>query len=194
MKVVLIDYGAGNLFSVKVALERLGCVPVVSRSADEIRSAEKVVLPGVGHADSAMNALASHGLVEVVRETTVPFLGICLGMQLLFGSTEEGDTPCIGVCQEKIRLLTETKRTPHMGWNTVRSITDGGILSGVSGEYFYFCHSYAVPVVSVTSAITSVDEEEFSASIQHNNFYGVQFHPEKSGDAGMSLLENFIRL
>ena len=187
MKVVIIDYGAGNTQSVKFALQRLGLSPVLSDNKHEIISADKVIFPGVGHAKAAMEVLNAKGLSALIPKLKQPVLGICLGMQLLCKHSEEGDTKCLRVLDETVKLFEPKLKVPHMGWNSV----SGNWKLAKSDEQFYFVHSYYVPVNSNT-VLTCNYINDFSAAVQKDNFYGVQFHPEKSGAAGELLLKNFL--
>lgn len=190
MKVVVIDYGAGNTQSVKFALQRLGVEPVLSSSSEDIMNADKVIFPGVGHAKAAMEVLQQKQLDLLIPELKQPLLGICLGMQLLCAHSEEGDVPCLGVFHETVKLFPPQQKVPHMGWNQV---TGNWLLPQSSSTYYYFVHSYYVPGNKYTTL--SCDYIlPFSAAMQKDNFYAVQFHPEKSGDAGEALLKQFISL
>lgn len=212
-KVVLIDAGGANLGSVRYALERLGTqVQVTSRAAD-IASAERVILPGVGAAAGGMARLRELGLVEVLRDLQQPLLGICLGMQLLYDSSEEGEVECLGLIPGRIAKLTPdnlvrsqtagngpginsrvatTTRVPHMGWNRLQTRREDPLLAGIDdGAQVYFVHSYAAPLGNVTLA-SSRNGREFSAVVRSDNHYGVQFHPERSAAVGARLLANFL--
>jgi len=204
MKIAVIDYGAGNLFSVQQAFKRLGYEVILTDSESEIRSATHVVFPGVGHAKSAMDQLQEKGLDRVIPTLTQPVLGICLGMQLMCGWNEEGNLTGLGIFQVPIQSIQSQFakwRTasndkgmrarksdypiPHMGWNDVQ-------INGKS-EVFYFVHSYVAEICENTWGITSYPVP-FSAALKKDNFYGVQFHPEKSGKAGEDLLTQFLAL
>lgn len=190
MKLVIIDYGAGNTQSVKFAFERLGVEPVLSDDADVIRCADKVIFPGVGHAKAAMDVLKEKGLDKVIVELKQPVLGICLGMQLMCKHSEEGDVACLGIFNETVSLFEPKMKVPHVGWNTT---TGTWALSKEENNYFYFVHSYYVPKNEHT-ALTCNYIEPFSAAMQKDNFYAAQFHPEKSGEAGERLLSKFLKL
>ncbi|MBS1625385.1 MAG: imidazole glycerol phosphate synthase subunit HisH [Bacteroidetes bacterium] len=190
MKVVIIDYGAGNTRSVSMALERLGAEAILSSDVAEISSADKVIFPGVGHARPAMQALRQRGLDIAIPQLKQPLLGICLGMQLLCAHTDEGDTPCLGVFDQRVRLFPPDLKVPHMGWNTTIALRAGDVFP--SGWY-YFVHSYYVPA-NADTALTCHYIHDFSAAMRRNNFYAVQFHPEKSGTAGELLLSQFLKL
>lgn len=195
-EVVLIDAGGANLGSVRYALERLGARVRVSVDAAEIRGAERVILPGVGAAATAMARLRELGLVEVVRGLRQPLLGICLGMQLLYESSEEGDVECLGLLPGRVRKLTPIDngavRVPHMGWNRLRHRHGDPLLAGIDdGAQVYFVHSYAAPVTADTLA--SCDHGvDFAAVVRRGNRHGAQFHPERSATVGARLLKNFL--
>lgn len=189
----IIDYGAGNIRSVSNALDRLGAEYFVSNSIEKLRTAQKLILPGVGEARSAMESLDRGGLVEWLRTVNVPFLGICIGMQILFERSTERDTACLGVIDGTVsRFDAASGKVPHMGWNTVHLRLDSPLLKGIrDNDFFYFVHSYCAPVGPATLGVTDY-QRPFSALVQSNNYYGVQFHAEKSGRAGLQILHNFI--
>ncbi|MGY6553897.1 MAG: imidazole glycerol phosphate synthase subunit HisH [Wenzhouxiangella sp.] len=194
MTIAVINSGGANLGSVVHALNRLGAESVLTRNAGDIRSAEKVILPGVGAAASAMQALREAGLVEVIRDLTQPVLGICLGLQLLFDGSEEGEAECLGLIPGTVRRLDvqEDLRLPHMGWNQL-TWTDPSdpLAKGLSSEaWFYFVHSYAAPTESAVAI--SRHGQSFAAVVRRGNFAACQFHPEKSAAAGARLLANFL--
>ena len=184
MKVVIIDYGAGNTQSVKYALERIGVQAVLSDDAGIITGADRVIFPGVGHAKPAMETLRSKGLDKVIVNLQQPVLGICLGMQLMCKHSEEGDTACLAIFDEEVKLFEPRLKVPHVGWNTTTG-TDG------TSDWHYYVHSYYVPHNAHTTHTCNYIEN-FSAAIRRGNFTGVQFHPEKSGPAGEQLLKHFI--
>ncbi len=190
----IVDSGGANIASVRFALERLGVQGELTADPAVIRAAERVILPGVGSAPEGMKRLQAKGLVECVRGLTQPVLGICLGMQLLFESSAEGDTPSLGLIPGRVALLPESPgiTVPHMGWNTVLCGRKPGLLDGIAaGDRFYFVHSYAGPVNAFT--VASCDHgTPFAAIVQRANFSGVQFHPERSGAVGARLLKNFV--
>lgn len=194
-RVVLVDAGGTNIGSVRYALQRLGVDAELSRDAVAIRSASHVILPGVGAAAPAMQRLHNFGLVDVVRGLKQPVLGVCLGMQLLFAHSEEGDTPCLGVIDANVqRFRSDTLRIPQMGWNALRAEREHPLLAGLDANaYAYFVHSYAAPVGDWTLA-TADYGGRFSAIVQNANFYGMQFHPERSSATGARLLRNFLDL
>lgn len=191
----IIDYGAGNTASVGYALSRLAADFIVSDSTDELEKCDKLILPGVGSARFAMESLREKGLVDLIKGWKKPFLGICLGMQLLVDHSEEGDIDCLGVIPGKCILFDRGKtKVPLMGWNKVTFTGSSGLFSGLqSGEWFYFAHSYYLPVSSCTIA-ESENGGQYSAAIQKDNFIGVQFHPEKSSTQGKQMLQNFIEM
>jgi imidazole glycerol-phosphate synthase subunit HisH len=198
---VVIDYDAGNLYNVANALRHLGVGFAVSASPETVLAADRVILPGVGSAKAAMASLRRQGLDDVIRNLKVPFLGICLGMQLLFEGSEEDDTPCLGLLPGRVsRFAGDGLKVPQIGWNLVewRSGSEGQagfvnrLLSGLSRvEYFYFVHSYYAPVLPDATLATADYGRVFSAAVRTGNFLGVQFHPERSGEAGLALLRNF---
>jgi len=195
-KVVLIDAGGTNIGSVRYALQRLGVDAPLSSDADEIRAATHVILPGVGAAAPGMARLRETGLVDVVRGLAQPVLGVCLGMQLLFDHSEESDTTCLGLVPASLRLFAKSDRlrVPHMGWNSLQVERSNPLLKGIdTGAFAYFVHSYAAPVGDYTLASCDYGGA-FSAVVQRGNFYGAQFHPERSASVGARLLQNFIAL
>jgi glutamine amidotransferase len=192
MNVAIIKYNAGNIRSVAFALERLGIAANITDDAQEILAADKVILPGVGAAGSAMEYLKEKGLDKVILKVQRPLLGICLGMQLMCSYSEEGDTTSLGIFEESVGKMTRGK-IPHMGWNEVTQLK-GPLFKGLPEKSFmYFVHSYCAPVSNSTVAVSD-HIIPFSAAMQKNNFYGVQFHPEKSGDDGAALLKNFLAI
>lgn len=194
MDVALIDAGGANLGSVRYALERLGVDPRLVRHADALAGAERIVLPGVGAAAPAMTALHAGGFVAALRTSTVPLLGICLGMQLLYAHSEEGDVDCLGLLPGRVRRMAGTSdvRVPHMGWNRLRTRRPSPLLEGIDdGAWAYFVHGYAAPVDAACIA-DSDHGGAFAAVVQHGHIAGAQFHPERSADAGARLLSNFL--
>lgn len=192
-EVVIIDYGAGNIKSLSVSLSRLGLTPVLSKNPKVIVNAKKVFLPGVGNATHAMKGLEALGLVEVIRELKQPVMGICLGMQMFGNHLVEGDCSGIKLIDQDVKPFGGSLKVPHMGWNTIENLS-GPLFKGIDeGEFMYFVHSFFGESGVHTIATCSYGEE-FSAAWQKDNFYGVQFHPEKSGAAGQQLLKNFIEL
>lgn len=196
MEAVIVDCGGANLASLMYAFERLGARAHVSLDARTIAAAPRVVLPGVGAAAHAMERLRGAGLLPVLRALTQPVLGVCLGMQLLFELSEEGFTECLGVLPYAVRRLTSAPRcpVPHMGWNKLQRLRPDPLLEGVAdGDYAYFAHSYAAPVTQHTLA-SAHHGAPVSAVVRRENFWGTQFHPERSAATGARVLENFLRL
>ncbi len=191
----IIDYGAGNVRSVCNALKRLGVDYRVSHTVEELQRARGLILPGVGEARMAMESLNRRGLLEWLRTVEVPFLGICLGMQLLFEQSDERQTDCLGILSGTVvRFDAAHQKVPHMGWNDVRADLRSPLFAGLrERELFYFVHSYYAPTVPETIGTTEYGTV-FSSAVQKQNFFGVQFHPEKSGAAGLQLLSNFVTL
>ncbi|AIX73229.1 MAG: imidazole glycerol phosphate synthase subunit HisH [Mixta calida] len=196
MNVVILDTGCANLSSVKSAIQRLGYTPQVSRDADIVLKADKLFLPGVGTAQAAMDQLAERELIELVKACTQPTLGICLGMQLLGSmSDESGGVKTLGIIDQPVLQMQDRGLPlPHMGWNRVTPQAGHHLFRGIEEEsWFYFVHSYAMPVNACTIA-QCLYGEPFTAAVQKDNFYGVQFHPERSGKAGAQLLKNFLEM
>jgi len=192
MKVAVIKYNAGNIRSVAFALERLSIDFSITDDHEEIRKADKVIFPGVGEASSTMKYLQDHKLDKVIKELKQPVLGICLGMQLMCSYSEENNTTCLGIFEEQVKLFkpVNKEKVPHMGWNSL-TLTNGWINDTVNGQYVYFVHSYYVPVSTHTTAITDYILP-FSSAMKKDNFYAVQFHPEKSSTAGEKVLQSFL--
>lgn len=192
MNVSVIKYNAGNIRSVAFALERLGVNFSITDDAETIRKADKVIFPGVGEASSTMKHLKNAGLDTVIKSLRQPVLGICLGMQLMCRHSEENDTPCLGIFDLEVRrfLPDQEHKVPHMGWNSLESVRDW-IPSSLSEQYTYFVHSYYVPVAPETCA-TTTHTLPFSSAIHKDNFYAVQFHPEKSAKVGATILTSFL--
>ena len=196
MTLAIIDSGGANIGSVMHALKRLGAEPVFTADANTIRSADHVLLPGVGAAGAAMSRLKELGLVQCIRELQQPVLGICLGMQLLFENSNEDDTKCLGIIPGTLQKLKPSKgiRVPHMGWNTTTVTNADPLLSGLPEQaWFYFVHSYYAPVGPATLA-SCLHGESFTAIVRQENFWGAQFHPERSARCGSRLLANFLEL
>lgn len=191
--IAIVNYKAGNLASVSNALNRLGAEHVITSKLDELESAHAVIFPGVGHAQAAMKSLHDNNLTEWLRHTKKPLLGICLGMQLFFESSDEGDTKCLGIIPGRLRLFSgKNVKVPHMGWNQFSSLGDHPLLGEITSEdYFYYVHGYYAPVTDYTIGSCQYDTD-FSAVVARDNFVGVQFHPEKSGVNGVKLLQNFL--
>ena len=196
MNVVILDTGCANLLSVKSSIKRLGYDPVVSRDADIVLRADKLFLPGVGTAQAAMDQIRERNLIELIQACTQPVLGICLGMQILGSHSDENQgvkTLCI-IDEPVLKMTDFGLPLPHMGWNRVYPKAGDRLFRDIEdGEYFYFVHSYAMPVCASTIAQASYGEP-FTAAVQKDNFYGVQFHPERSGAAGAKLLKNFLEM
>ncbi len=192
MNLAIIKYNAGNIQSVSFALERLGINFSITDNAEEIQKADKVIFPGVGEASTTMHYLRDKKLDKVVTSLRQPVLGICLGMQLMCKFSEENNTTCLGIFDETVkRFIPEgDKKVPHMGWNKLRT-TQPWLDAGLDDQYVYFVHSYYVPVNPFTAAVTEYTVP-FSAALRQNNFFAVQFHPEKSAEAGERVLKNFI--
>lgn len=194
--VIIIDSGGANLASLQYALERLGARCLVSSDAAIIAAAPRVLLPGVGAAADAMRRLIGAGLDQLIPRLQVPVLGVCLGMQLLFQHSSEGDTRCLGVLPGRVeRLLPAAGRpVPHMGWNTLERLLEDPLLDGVAAsDYVYFVHSYAAPVDAQTLAAVQYGAA-LAAVVRRDNFRGVQFHPERSAEVGARILRNFLAL
>ena len=193
--IALIDYGAGNTASVSNLLRELNANFILTNNKEKIVSADKIILPGVGEASSAMERLTELNLIDVLKSVKLPFLGICLGMQLLCENTEEGNVNCLNIIPVNAKkFVLENLKVPHMGWNKVEINKNEELFSEISNnEYFYFAHSFYVPEIE---SATSVCEYgiKFSSSVKHNNFYGVQFHPEKSARQGTQIIKNFLEL
>lgn len=191
--IAIIDYGAGNVKSVENAVRKLGFETVITSDFEQIRNAKKVIFPGVGEASTAMNYLKQRNLDTLIPTLKQPFLGICLGQQLLCDFSEEGNTKCLGIFNLKVKEFPPTDIVPHMGWNNLQQIK-GGLLEGISTEdNFYFVHSYYCELGENTTSECDYILP-FSATLQKDNFYGTQFHPEKSGDIGSKMLENFLKI
>jgi imidazole glycerol-phosphate synthase subunit HisH len=193
MSIVIIDYKGGNVQSVKFALERLGVQATLTADKELIRSADKVIFPGEGEANSAMRQLKADGLDEIIPELKQPFLGICLGMQLLCRHSEENDTPMLNIIPQEVKHFETDLKVPHMGWNNIYDLKSPVMAGLKEQDYVYFVHSYYVPVSEYTIA-TSDYPVPFSAAVKYQNFYAMQFHTEKSGPTGARILENFLNL
>ncbi len=196
MKVAIIKYNAGNIYSVDYALKRLGIEPVITDSPEFIKNADKVIFPGVGEALSTMSYLKLHHLDSLIRDLKQPVLGICLGMQLMCTHSEEGDAACLGIFDTDVKRFIPKRhedKVPHMGWNTLTDVKSSLFSPELEGKFAYFVHSYYVPTTEFTVATTDYIHP-FSAALHKDNFYATQFHPEKSGDVGEVILNNFLKL
>ena len=193
MKIVIINYGAGNIKSIQFAFKRLGFDAVLSNNPDEIKAADKVIFPGVGEASSAMQKLKESGLDRLIPQLKQPVLGICLGMQLMCKSTEEGHTKGLGIFDVDVKRFSNSVKVPQMGWNTINNL-QSDLFKGVKDdEFMYLVHSFYAEQCKDAIATTTY-EVEYASALQKDNFYGVQFHPEKSSLAGEQILRNFINL
>ncbi|MCH3920205.1 MAG: imidazole glycerol phosphate synthase subunit HisH [Sphaerochaeta sp.] len=194
MNVVIIKYNAGNIRSVLCALSRLGVTATVTDDPALIRSADRVIFPGVGEASTAMAYLKEKGLDEVILSLTQPFLGICLGMQLMCAHSEEHDADCLGIFGIPVVKFPEHEgvKIPQVGWNTVTFRRDCPLFAGLEQDWCYFVHSYYAPKCAYSVALTEYDGVVFSSALRKGNFYGCQFHPEKSSQVGAAILKNFL--
>jgi glutamine amidotransferase len=194
MRVAIVKYNAGNVESVKNALNRLGVESFLTDDAEKLRQAEKVIFPGVGEASSAMDYLRARKLDEVIKSLTQPVLGVCLGMQLLCEFSEENETACLGILPYKVRRFNDANlKVPQMGWNNVFDLKSELFAGVAENSFVYFVHSFYVETGAETIATTDYGLN-FSAAVRHENFYAVQFHAEKSGRVGEKILENFLKI
>jgi glutamine amidotransferase len=193
MKIVIINYGAGNIQSIMFAIERLGFKAILSNNPDEIKAADKVIFPGVGEASYAMKMLMESGLDTLIPTLKQPVLGICLGMQLMCNKSEEGNTKGLGIFNVDVIKFTPKVKVPQMGWNQIYNLKSP-LFEGINeNEYMYLVHSFYAP--NCSEAIATTDYEvEYASALHTANFYGTQFHPEKSGDIGEKILSNFLLL
>lgn len=192
MKIVIINYGAGNIQSIKFAIKRLGFDAVLSSDASEIQNADKVIFPGVGEASSAMKMLLNSGLDKVIPTLKQPVLGICLGMQLMCNSSEEGNTTGLGIFEVDVVKFDNAVKVPQIGWNKIENLKSS-LFTDVPEDYIYLVHSFYAPLCKETIAQCSYGIN-YSAALKKDNFYGTQFHPEKSSDVGEKILENFLKM
>ncbi|ALJ03986.1 imidazole glycerol phosphate synthase subunit HisH [Pseudalgibacter alginicilyticus] len=193
MKLVIINYGAGNIKSIQFAFKRMGIDAILSNNPEEILAADKVIFPGVGEASTAMKMLKESGLDELIPKLKQPVLGICLGMQLLCEYTEEGNTKGLGIFNTKVKRFENDVKVPQMGWNVIKDLKSDLFKGIKENEYMYLVHSYYAEHCHQTIAKTDYGIN-YASALQHDNFYGVQFHPEKSSLAGAKILENFLAL
>ena len=193
MNLVILDYGVGNIKSIQFAFDRLGVTAVLSNDIELIKVADKIIFPGVGEASSAMNKLKDTGLRDDIKKLKQPVLGICLGMQLMCNKTEEGQTEGLGIFDVTVKRFSNSVKVPQMGWNTITNLKSS-LFDGIPDkEYMYLVHSYYAE--NNECAIATTDYElPYASALQKNNFYGVQFHPEKSGKSGEIILKNFLKL
>jgi glutamine amidotransferase len=193
MNIIIIDYGAGNIKSIQFAFKRLGVDAILSNNIDEIKTADKVIFPGVGEASSAMKMLQESGLDKIIPTLKQPVLGICLGMQLMCNFSEEGNTKGLGIFDVEIKRFSNAVKVPQMGWNTVSNLKSALFTGVKEKEFMYLVHSFYAENCKESIATTTY-ETAYAAALQKDNFYGVQFHPEKSSVAGEQLLKNFLAL
>ena len=196
MKVAVVKYNAGNIRSVDYALKRLGVEAVITADKEELQSADKVIFPGVGEAETTMNHLKATGLDELIKNLRQPVFGICLGMQLMCRHSEEGEVDCLNIFDVDVKRFVPQKhedKVPHMGWNTITDLKGSLFSPALENQFVYFVHSYYVPLNADTAATTEYILP-FSASLHKDNFYATQFHPEKSGSVGEQILKNFLNL
>tara|TARA_R110002074_G_scaffold289550_1_gene461388 strand:+ start:1093 stop:1674 length:582 start_codon:yes stop_codon:yes gene_type:complete len=193
MKLVIIDYGAGNIKSIQFAFKRLGVDAILSSNIEEIKGADKIIFPGVGEASSAIKMLKESGLDIIIPTLKQPVLGICLGMQLMCNQTEEGDTQGLGIFDVTVKKFSKDVKVPQMGWNTITNLQSDLFEGLTDKDYMYLVHSYYAEQNDSSIATTTYDIA-YASALQKDNFYGVQFHPEKSGSKGSKILENFLKL
>ena len=196
MNIVIIKYNAGNIFSVEHAIKRLGIEAVVTGDKELIRKADKVIFPGVGEASSTMQHLQQTGLDKLIPDLKQPVLGICLGMQLMCSRSEEGNVDCLNIFGTEVKRFVPQKhedKVPHMGWNTISNVKSDLFDISLENQFVYFVHSYYVAISEHTAAVTDYIHP-FSAAMHKENFYATQFHPEKSGSVGESILKNFLKI
>ena len=191
--VAIVDYKAGNTRSLQFALDRIGVNSSLTSNIEEIQSAEKIIFPGQGAALNAMQNLKKTGLDKIIPNLKQPVLGICLGMQLLCRSTEEGNIDCLDIISTDVKKISNKVKVPHMGWNNITNLKSQLFNNVIDNEFMYLVHSFYVPIIPETIAESNYNGF-FSVAIQKNNFYGVQFHPEKSSKPGIKILENFLTI
>jgi glutamine amidotransferase len=192
--IAIIDYNTGNLHSISKSIAKTGAEFIVTNNFDQIRSASKVIMPGVGDALFTMQTICNLGLDDLIKKLTVPVLGICVGMQVMCEESEEGPCKCLGIFPNKVKKLSQSisARVPHIGWNTLQN-NNSFLFKGIKDEdYVYFVHSYA-PEINQFTISTTTHGDRFSAALSRDNFIGTQFHPEKSGVVGETIIENFIK-
>lgn len=191
--IAVVEYGSGNIKSVLNALKKLGIEAVLTDNPGQLRTAEKVIFPGVGEASTAMKYLREKELDKVIKDLKQPFFGICLGLQLMCSYSDEGDVECLGIFKERVVKFPPKDKVPHMGWNSLSNMK-GPLFNGLKDKVdMYFVHSYHAAIGEDTVATCNYIEP-FSAALHKDNFYGVQFHPEKSADEGLKVIENFLKL
>lgn len=193
MKIVIINYGAGNIQSIKFAIKRLGYDAILSNDVAEIQNADKVIFPGVGEASSAMRKLRDSGLDKIIPNLKQPVLGICLGMQLMCHSSEEGNTAGLGIFDVDVVKFDASVKVPQIGWNQINKLKSDLFHGVTENEHIYLVHSFYAPLCTETIAECSYGVD-YSAALQKDNFYGTQFHPEKSSDVGEKILDNFLNM
>jgi len=193
MKIAIIDYGAGNIKSIQFAFKRLGFEALLTNNADIIKQADRVIFPGVGEAGHVMTMLKESGLDQLIPRLKQPVLGICLGMQLMCKHTEESNTKGLGIFDVDVKKFTNTVKVPQMGWNTILNLKSSLFNNITAGEYMYLVHSYYAEQCNEVIATTHY-EIDYASALQKDNFYGVQFHPEKSSSTGEQILKNFLNL
>jgi glutamine amidotransferase len=196
MEVAIIKYNAGNIYSVSYALKRLGIEATITADPELLHKADKVIFPGVGEAQTTMEYLKEHKLDSIIKDLKQPVLGICLGMQLMCRYSEEGNADCLGIFDTDVKRFIPQKhedKVPHMGWNTIINTKEGLFNKQLENQFVYFVHSFYVPVNEFTAATTDYIHP-FSASLHKDNFYATQFHPQKSGQVGEVILNNFLNL